>query len=136
MYGMIKCVRKRSGQIQDFDLAKLERTIFISIQEEKEFDEPYDLEKITASRITFEVINALERKIRNKEVDCMCVDMDVIQDAVEDIFYSSGYHNTAKNYMRYKFDKQLSKKNEEIERLKKENKELLRFKETYIDDIR
>jgi len=136
MYGMIKCVRKRSGETQDFDLAKLEHVILVSIQEEKEFNEPYSVEKNTASRITFEVIHELEKKIKNHELDCMNIDMDVIQNLVEDIFYRCGYYNTAKRYMRYKFNKQLAAKDSEIETLKKEILELKRFKDEYIDDMR
>ena len=110
MYGMIKCVRKRNGKIQDFDLAKLQQTILVSIQEEKEFDEPFIVEKKTASRMAFEVIGDLEKKICKNEIDCMSVDPDIIQDVVEDVFYRCGYYNTAKNYMRYKYDKQLARK--------------------------
>lgn len=136
MYGMIKCVRKRNGKIQDFDLAKLQQTILVSIQEEKEFDEPFIVEKKTASRMAFEVIGDLEKKICKNEIDCMSVDPDIIQDVVEDVFYRCGYYNTAKNYMRYKYDKQLARKDKEIEFLKKQIQELQGFKERYIDDMR
>lgn len=136
MYGIVKAVKKRSGKIEDFEFAKLERTILESIIEEKEFDEPSNVEKSSASRLTFEVISNLERKIRRGEIDGSCVEVEVIQNTVEDVFYSSGYHNTAKKYMRFKYMKIVNTKDAEIADLKKKINDLEDFKSRFIDDMR
>ena len=136
MYGMLKCIKKRSGEIQDFDLSKLQKTILVTIEEEKEFQEPLAVAKTSASRLSFEVVTEIEKLIRSGKVDPLAIDADVIQNSVENVFYKSGYHNTAKNYMRYKFDKVIREKNNYIEQLEKENKHLKDLKDKYIEDKR
>lgn len=136
MYGRLKCIKKRSGLIQDFDILKLQKTILVTIEEEKEFQEPLSVAKNSASRLSFEVVTELEKLIKSGKVDPLAIDADVIQDSVENVFYDSGYHNTAKNYMKYKFDKQLKRKDEYIKTLEIENRELKDIKEKYIDDRR
>ena len=136
MYGRLKCIKKRSGKVQDFDISKLQKTILVTIQEENEFQEPLSVAKTSASRLSFEVVSEIEKLIRSNKVDPLAIDADVIQDNVENVFYNAGYHNTAKNYMRYKYNKQLKRKDKLIERLEKENEELRDIKEKYIDDLR
>lgn len=120
MYGLLKCVKKRSGNIQDFDIGKLQKTILVTIQEENEFNEPLSVAKAATSKMSFEIVDAIEKLVKAGKCDNNSIDVDIIQDSVETVFYSNGYHDTAKNYMRYKYNKQLSKKDDEIKKLKEE----------------
>ena len=136
MYGLLKCVKKRSGEIQDFDIGKLQKTILVTIEEEKEFNEPFSVAKSATSRMSFEVVDRIEKEIKQGNIDGNCIDVETVQNTVEDVFYCNGYHNTAKNYMRFKFDKVITNKDQQIKLLTDENTELKRFKEKYLDDMR
>lgn len=119
MYGRLKFVKKRNGELQDFDLGKLENTIYACIQETNEFTESESAMRSSSSRIAFTVITELNHKILENKLDPTKINVDILQDTVEDVFYNFGYHNTAKQYMRFKYYKKIKSKQSEIERLQK-----------------
>lgn len=119
MYGRLKLVKKRNGELQDFDLGKLENTIYACIREINEFTESESAMKASSSKIAFAVTMELNHKLMDGKIDPNEINVDALQDTVENVFYTFGYHNTAKNYMRFKYYKKIRAKQLEIERLQK-----------------
>ncbi|MGB9703173.1 MAG: ribonucleoside triphosphate reductase [Candidatus Micrarchaeia archaeon] len=88
----IKKVRKRSGEIVDFDRKKIEEAI---IKGMKAVNFPYEKMESEAKRMTDEVIEELEKKYTLPSVE-------EIQDVVEKILIKNNYAELAKAYILYR----------------------------------
>ncbi|MEG2457455.1 MAG: ribonucleoside triphosphate reductase [Bacilli bacterium] len=97
---MIKSIIKRSGKLQDFNRDKIEEAAGKAIKAtypEKEDD----LVKSESCYITNNVILTLEAK--GEEI----VSLESVQDAVETSLMMAGMGEVAKNYIRYRYQKEL-----------------------------
>lgn len=122
MYGLIKCVKKRDGKLEDFDIGVLEDAILTTMRDCNEFNEPYSLIREISSRITFSTISEIEKKIAVNKLDPNEVPIDIVREAVESSLYNHGYHDTAVMYVRNTYKKIIEKYENIIKELKDEIK--------------
>ena len=97
---MIKSIIKRNGKKQDFDAKKIEVAIqkaLIATNKEIKKEESEHKSQI----ITNNVLLILEDLNR----DTVCI--EDVQDAVENALMNSGLNNVAKNYIRYRYQREI-----------------------------
>lgn len=89
-------VLKRDGKIVEFNSEKITNAIEKAAQVTKEFD------RKTAKSLTERVIELTQDLIKNKKENLKAASIEEIQDAVEEILFTSEYKETAKSYMLYR----------------------------------
>lgn len=89
-------VLKRDGKIVEFNSDKITNAIEKAAQVTKEFD------RKTAKSLTERVIELTHDLIKNKKENLKAASIEEIQDAVEEILFTSEYKETAKSYMLYR----------------------------------
>lgn len=97
---MIQSIMKRDGKKQAFDRKKIEEAIVKAIMA----TDPDMIEedaKRESEFVTNNVLTILEKH------HCDIVKLEQVQDAVEDALMFAGMQNVAKNYIRYRYQKQL-----------------------------
>ena len=103
---MLETVIKRSGRKQEFDKRKIEQAIFkaimgtrTDIQEEK----VKELSALATDVVVFKL----------SEKDKAVVHLEEIQNIVEETLMNLGMTDVARNYVRYRFQRELLRKDKE-----------------------
>ncbi len=85
-------IRKRNGQLVEFQVAKITEAIVKAAKATKEFGPD------KAEELTKEVLKRLSERLATRRLPTV----EVVQDAVEDVLLSSPYRKTAKAYIIYR----------------------------------
>lgn len=91
MNNNIEKIKKRTGQIVNFDSSKITKAIYKAGKETNEFDEA------TAKRLTLKVVQLLQQTTGNN-----IPTVEEIQDIVEEVLLNSMFKKTAKAYIIYR----------------------------------
>ena len=103
---MIETIVKRSGRKQKFDSTKIEEAIFKAIMSTGESNEE------TAKEESKLATNVVVFKLNQKNNDV--VNLEIVQDKVEETLMQLGMLETAKNYIRYRYQRELIRKDKEV----------------------
>ncbi|MEE1071437.1 MAG: anaerobic ribonucleoside-triphosphate reductase, partial [Cellulosilyticum sp.] len=100
-------VRKRDGSLQEFDKNKIAQAIIKANNDTEAYYKIYegDIDAMV-DEIIAEVIPPLHRSESDYEV---LVDIEEIQDAVELCLQREGYYVLAKNYIKYRYQRELAR---------------------------
>lgn len=100
-------VRKRDGSLQEFDSSKIKQAIVKANNDTEAYYKIYegDIDEMVVEIIA-EVIPPLHRPESDYEV---LVDIEEIQDAVELCLQREGYYVLAKNYIKYRYQRELAR---------------------------
>ena len=85
-------VRKRDGQVEDFNISKIESAIERAFMAEHKFYNQ-DIIEMLALRVTADF---------NNKVSDSIIDVEAIQDSVEIVLVQAGYVDVARSYMIYR----------------------------------
>ena len=85
-------VRKRDGQVEDFNISKIESAIERAFMAEHKFYNQ-DIIEMLALRVTADF---------NNKVSDSIIDVEAIQDSVEIVLVQAGYVDVARSYMVYR----------------------------------
>lgn len=97
-------VQKRDKSIQVFDKNKIKQAI---IKANKDVDEYYQIWEGNIDEMVDEIVHELTSGYYPIEMDSVCFNIEEIQDAVELCLQREGYYTLAKNYIKYRYQRQL-----------------------------
>lgn len=97
-------VQKRDKSIQVFDKNKIKQAI---IKANKDVDEYYQIWEGNIDEMVDEIVHELTSGYYPIEMDTVCFNIEEIQDAVELCLQREGYYTLAKNYIKYRYQRQL-----------------------------
>ena len=96
---MIKKIKKRNGNIEDFNIEKISRAIFKAAKACGGND--YAL----AEKLSKKVLRILNKKYNENDI----IDIETIQDIVEKVLIEGGYAKTSKAYILYREKRKMSR---------------------------
>ncbi len=103
---MIETVIKRSGRKQDFNKKKIEEAIYKAIKATK-----IDIEEEKARELSILATNIVVFKLNEKK-DTV-IQLEEIQNVVEESLMNLGMTDVARNYIRYRFQRELLRQDKE-----------------------
>jgi ribonucleoside-diphosphate reductase alpha chain len=89
---MFAQIKKRDGRVVNFDSEKITACIFKAAQSVSGKD------RLTAESLTKEVVESLEKELKQGEVPTV----EQVQDAIEKVLVETGHYRTAKAYILYR----------------------------------
>lgn len=97
-------VKKRNGELQEFDISKIENAI---IKANKEVDEYHKIWEGDIPKMLDDIYYEITSGIYSSFLPDYVVDIEEIQDAVELCLQREGYYELAKRYIKYRYQRQL-----------------------------
>lgn len=126
---MVDFIKKREGQIEDFDKGKIEKAIYKALEATRELaDKTFRTQSEEMLSKTAKILTDLvliEIELRTDEDESLTVEK--IQDIVEETLMKGGYYKTAKSYIVYR---------KQREKIRNISNTVLDYKETinsYVD---
>lgn len=97
-------VKKRNGDLQEFDISKIENAI---IKANKEVDEYHKIWEGDIPKMVDDIYYEITSGIYSSFLPDYIFDIEEIQDAVELCLQREGYYELAKRYIKYRYQRQL-----------------------------
>ena len=99
-------VQKRDKTIQEFNEDKIKQAI---IKANNDTDEYHQIWEGDIDNMVDNIIDELTNGFPLNQMDGMCFDIEEIQDAVELCLQRDGYYTLAKNYIKYRYQRALTR---------------------------
>lgn len=103
---MLTMIEKRNGELESFNRQKIEEAVFKSLVATKPSRLRKDLQKLTevvADYVLLEIENSTEKYPK----------VEAIQDAVENVLMKMGEYETAKSYIKYRYEHKKQRENKQ-----------------------
>ncbi len=123
MYKNIKCVLKRDGTYEDYEISKLQESVEWILKKINEYNEQDIFLTMNAKKISFNVSDKINNELNDADAEHgYYVHVDAIHSHVCDELFGIGYNRTARALIQIRYDNILSEKDKTISSLKNELK--------------
>ena len=99
-------IRKRDKSLQEFDSNKIKNAI---VKANNDTEEDYRIWEGDIDAIVYEIVEELTEGLSDNDI----IDIEYIQDTVELVLQRNGYYYLAKNYIKYRYSRELIRKSKQ-----------------------